>query len=261
LNQSKKQRISAIIPARYRSTRFEGKPLAKIHGLPMIYYVYKRAEKCHLLDELIVATDDQRIFDVVSDFGGKVFMTSLEHPTGTDRVAEVSQKLDSDIIVNVQGDEPLIEPDMIAQVVQPLLDDSSIDITHAITEIVSPADYIDATVVKVVKDKKGDLLFLTRSAIPFPKTRQKFVIYKAIGLYAFRRPSLLQFMQMEQSDLELVEGIEFLRLLENGYRVRAVISNYNPMSVDTLSDLKEVEKIIEKDKSILANLDSKNSLV
>ena len=248
MNKSRKQKISVIIPARYASTRFEGKPLAKIHGQPMIYHVYKRVEKCGLIDELIVATEDQRIFDVVSDFGGKVVMTSPKHPTGTDRVAEVSEKLDSDIIVNAQGDEPLIMPEMIAQVVQPLLDDPSIDVTTAITQITSPADYIDATVVKAVKDKKGDLLFLTRSPIPFPKTRQRFVIYKQIGLYAFRRPFLRRFVQMEQTGLELVEGIEFLRLIENGYRVRTAISDYNPISVDTISDLKEVEKIMAKDK-------------
>ncbi|HLD69250.1 MAG TPA: 3-deoxy-manno-octulosonate cytidylyltransferase, partial [Candidatus Omnitrophota bacterium] len=199
--------------------------------------------------ELIVATDDRRIFDVVSGFGGNVVMTSSRHPTGTDRVAEVSQKLDSDIIVNVQGDEPLIMPQMLAQVVQPLLDERSINVTNAITQIVSPADYLDATVVKAVKDKKGDLLYLTRSPIPFPRSRERFVIYKQIGLYAFRRPFLRRFVQMEQTDLELVEGIEFLRLLENGYRVRAVISQYNPISVDTISDLKEVEKIMKKDKS------------
>ena len=247
MSRTKKQKISVVIPARYTSTRFEGKPLAKIHGRPMIYHVYKRVEKCDLIDELIVATDDQRIFDVVSDFGGNVVMTSSEHPTGTDRVAEVSEKLNSDIIINVQGDEPLIMPEMISQVVQPLLQESTIGVTNAITQITLPADYIDATVVKAAKDKKGDLLFLTRSPIPFPRTRQKFVIYKQIGLYAFRRPFLRRFVQMEQTDLELVEGIEFLRLLENGYRVRAVITQYNPVSVDTISDLKEVERIMKKD--------------
>ncbi len=235
-----------IIPARYASTRFEGKPLAKIHGHPMIYHVYKRVEQCNLVDELMVATDDQRIFDVVSDFGGNAVMTSPEHPTGTDRVAEVSEKLDSEIIVNVQGDEPLIMPEMIDQVVQPLLNENSINVTNSITKIISPADFIDSTVVKAVIDKECNLLFLTRSPIPFPKTRQGFVVYKQIGLYAFRRPFLRRFVQMEQTDLELVEGIEFLRLLENGHRVRAVISNHNPISVDTVSDLKEVERIMRK---------------
>jgi len=251
LSQLKKQKVSVIIPARYASTRFEGKPLAKINGQPMIYHVYKRVEESSFADESIVATDDRRIFDVVSDFGGKVVMTSPEHPTGTDRVAEVADKLDSDIIVNVQGDEPLIVPEMIDQVVQPLLDESAVEVTNTITQIISPADYLDPTVVKAVKDKKDNLLFLTRSPIPFPKTRQRFAIYKQVGLYAFRRAFLHFFAQMEQTDLELREGIEFLRLLENGYRVRAVISNHNPISVDTISDLKEVEKVMVKDKSVL----------
>ena len=235
-----------IIPARYASTRFEGKPLAKIHGQPMIYHVYKRVEQCSLVDELMVATDDRRIFDVVSNFGGNAVMTSPEHPTGTDRVAEVSERLDSEVIVNVQGDEPLIMPEMIDQVVRPILDESSIDVTNSITQIISPADFIDSTVVKAAIDKEGNLLYLTRSPIPFPKTRQRFVVYKQIGLYAFRRPFLQRFVQMEQTDLELVEGIEFLRLLENGHRVRAVISKHNPISVDTISDLREVERIMGK---------------
>ena len=242
----------AVIPARYGSTRFPGKVLAPLHGKPLIQHVWERARLAEGVDRVLVATDDERVAGAVRGFGGESVMTPPELPSGTDRVAYAVGTLRVervDVVINVQGDEPLIMPQMLAQVVQPLLDERSINVTNAITQIVSPADYLDATVVKAVKDKKGDLLYLTRSPIPFPRSRERFVIYKQIGLYAFRRPFLRRFVQMEQTDLELVEGIEFLRLLENGYRVRAVISQYNPISVDTISDLKEVEKIMKKDKS------------
>ncbi|MBU1121390.1 MAG: 3-deoxy-manno-octulosonate cytidylyltransferase [Candidatus Omnitrophica bacterium] len=246
---AKNKRIIAIIPARYKSTRFEGKPLANILGKPMIYHVYKNVEKCDVLDDIIVATDDRRIFDVVEDFGGKAVMTSAQHPTGTDRIAEAAVALESDIIVNVQGDEPLINPDMISQVVQPLLDDNAINVANLIAKVSDIGDYVDVSVVKTAVDKNEFILYLTRSPIPYPKTRQEYVIYKQIGLYSFRREFLFEFVKMKQTSLELVEGIEFLRILENGHKVKAVITEYAAISVDTLSDLMEVEKILKERKS------------
>ena len=220
-------KIVAVIPARYQSTRFEGKPLADIHGKPMIYYVYKRVEESEMVDELLVATDDRRIYETVQKFGGQAVMTSPEHPTGTDRVAEVAAKLNSDIVVNVQGDEPLVRPEMIDLVVAPLLEDESLKVVNLITRITEPSDYVDTTVVKAAKDKYDNLIYLTRAPIPYPKTKQRFVIYKQIGLYAFRREFLRTFVQLEQTDLELMEGIEFLRLIENGVRVYFNIGNPN----------------------------------
>ena len=242
----KGKRIAAVIPARYHSTRFEGKPLAKILGEPMIYYIYRNIKKCEFLDEIIVATDDERIFKAVEGFGGKAIMTSVEHQTGTDRVAEAAKSLEADIVVNVQGDEPLIEPGMIERIVHPLIEDDSIKVANLLSKITDIGDYIDVSVVKTAIDKNDFLLYLTRSPIPYPKTRQKYVIYKQVGLYSFNREFLFEFSRMEQTNLELVEGIEFLRILENGYKIKAVVTEYNAMSVDSLSDLIEVEKFLLK---------------
>ncbi|MBP6343201.1 MAG: 3-deoxy-manno-octulosonate cytidylyltransferase [Candidatus Omnitrophica bacterium] len=242
-------KIVAVIPARYQSTRFQGKPLAKILGKPMIEHVYFNAKKCRLLNEVVVATDDQRIYDAVNGFGGKAIMTSDQHPTGTDRVAEAARQLDAGIIVNVQGDEPLIQPQMIERTIRPLLDDRKVQVTNLISRLSDIGDYIDSGVVKAAIDLQGDLLYLTRSPIPFPKTRQGYVVHKQIGLYAFRKNFLFRFVKMPQTPLELVEGVEFLRILENGFKIKAVVTDYSAVSVDTLSDLIEVEKILRRKKS------------
>ncbi|MBP7088552.1 MAG: 3-deoxy-manno-octulosonate cytidylyltransferase [Candidatus Omnitrophica bacterium] len=244
-----KAKIVAIIPARYQSTRFEGKPLAKILGKPMIQHVYENIKTSRYLDEVFVATDDKRIFKTVQEFGAKAIMTSSNHPTGTDRVAEAAKSIKADIIVNVQGDEPLVNKEMIKQVVNPLLEDKSVNVTNLITTISNIGDYIDVTVVKAALDKDNFILYLTRSPIPYPKTRQNYVVHKQIGLYALRKDFLLQFVEMPQTNLELVEGVEFLRILENGYKIKGVITDYNALSVDTLSDLIEVEKILKNKKS------------
>ena len=243
---STRQKIVAIIPARYHSTRFEGKPLAKICGQPMIYHVYQSTRLCKILDDVVVATDDQRIFDAVKAFGGNVVMTSNRHPTGTDRVAEAARLLKADIVVNVQGDEPLIKPELIAMSVNPLLEDPNILVTNLISKLSKPADSNDATVVKAALDTKEFLMFLTRAAIPYPRFKEGHMVYKQIGVYAFRLPFLQLFVDMPQTPLELIEGIEFLRILENGYKIKAVVVNYDTVSVDTPSDLKEVESIMTK---------------
>jgi len=242
----KKEKIVAIIPARYHSTRFEGKPLAKINGKPMIYHVYKNVVDCSIIDALYVATDDERIKKAVEDFGGNVIMTSPTHPTGTDRIAEAAEKIDADIIVNVQGDEPLVRSDMVTQAVTPILESADVSVTTLMTKITSLGDYVDSTVVKAAIDKFSNILLLSRAPIPHPKTRQSFAVFKQIGLYAFRKPFLMEFVQMEQSSLELIEGIEFLRILENGLKIRGVETEFSTIGVDTLSDLCEVEKIIKK---------------
>ena len=239
-------KVAAVIPARYHSTRFEGKPLALIEGKPMIFHVYENTKKCRLLDEVVVATDDERIQEAVLEFGGKVILTSKEHPTGTDRVAEAAKYIEADIIVNVQGDEPLVNIKMIEQLVLPLLEEESINVTNLIARIENPGDFIDATVVKAAKDKDDFLLYLTRSPIPYPRTRQNYAVYQHIGVYAFRKSFLLAFAQMPQSPLELIEGIEFLRIIENGYKVKAILTDHRSIGVDTISDLLEVEKIIKK---------------
>ena len=190
----------------------------------MIFYVYQQTTKATLVDEVIVATDDERIRDAVVDFGGRVLMTSEQHKTGTDRVAEVASYIEADIFVNVQGDEPGIHPDSIDAVIDPLLREPDLYVTNLMFPIRDPADLVDTTVVKVVKDLSDFFLFLTRAPVPYPKAREGYYPYRQLGVYAFRRDFLLKFAQMSQTPLELVEGIEFMRILEHGYRVKGVLS-------------------------------------
>lgn len=241
-----KQKILVVIPARYASTRFEGKPLAKILGKPMIYHVYSRAVKSKMADDVVVATDDERIRKCVADFGGKAIMTSALHQTGTDRIAEVAGKSDSDIIVNVQGDEPLLDPEMISQVVRPLVDDDAVNVVTLAGRISDPADFVDLMNVKVVMDIFKNIMFMSRAPIPYPKARQDYCAYKQIGIYAFRRDYLLRFASMKQTPLEIVEGIELLRVLENGQKLKGAVTAHRTYSVDTPSDLAEVNRMLEK---------------
>lgn len=250
-------KVAIIIPTRYSSTRFEGKILADICGKPMIYHVWKQSLKAKNVNEVFVATDDERIKKVVENFGGKVIMTSPKHFTGTDRVAEAAEKIDADIIINVQGDEPLLHPEMIEQVVVPLVNDSKLKMTQLVTNINHPADFIDNTVVKVVMDKYNDILFFSRASIPYPKTRQNILIHKVIGIYAFRKDFLLEYVKMAQTPLELVEGIEQLRVIENRIKMKAVETKHESFSVNVLSDLFEVRRIMEtqnKEKEIKKNI-------
>ncbi|MBI4436384.1 MAG: 3-deoxy-manno-octulosonate cytidylyltransferase [Candidatus Omnitrophica bacterium] len=240
-------KIVAVIPARYQSTRFEGKPLADIHGRPMIYYVYRSAKRATGIQDVFVATDDERIREAVVKFGGKVVMTSPEHKTGTDRIAEAVSNLDVDIVINVQGDEPLVHPEMLEQAMRPLLENPKILVTTLISPIENPADFIDTTVVKTAADCEGNVLFFSRSPIPYPKTRQFYIAYKQVGLYAFRKKFLLEFAAMPPTPLELIEGVELLRAVENGINVRVVETRHKTISVDTLSDLFEVRKVVESE--------------
>lgn len=243
---NKDQKVLVVIPARYASTRFEGKPLAKIAGKPMIYHVYSRAVKSKLADEVVVATDDERIRACVIDFGGKAVMTSTSHQTGTDRIAEVAAKAGHDIIVNVQGDEPLLNPEMISQVVRPLLNDRTVNVSTLTGKISDPADFVDLMNVKVVMDIKSNIMFMSRAPIPYPKARQGYTAYKQIGIYAFRREYLLRFARMKQTPTEIIEGIELLRVLENGQDLKGVVTEHRTYSVDTPSDLAEVNRMFSR---------------
>lgn len=248
-------KISAVIPARYGSTRFEGKPLADILGKPMIQYVYEGVRQSKLIDEVIVATDDQRIIEAVQSFGGKAVMTSPTHFTGTDRVAEVAKKLKSEIIVNVQGDEPLIKGNIIDKAIRPLLTDEFLQLSTLMTRIEQVRDWLNPHIVKVVVDQKNFVLYFSRSPIPFPRALQigrletnpfgtnrplPKRVFKHIGIYVFRRKFLLHFSRMKPTPLEKLEKLEQLRALENGYRIKATPVNYKPLSVDTPEDLEKV---------------------
>lgn len=244
-------KITAIIPARYGSTRFEGKALADIAGKPMIQHVYERTLRASLVNEVVVATDDERIFSTVKGFGGNVEMTLKSHETGTDRLAEVAARLDSEIVVNVQGDEPLIEPAMIDEAIEPLMADSANVMSTLKSRIKTLHDFLSPNVVKVVTDWEGFALYFSRS--PLPNFRDKWndlkdekfssgklLCYKHVGLYVYRREFLLQYSQMSPTYLELAEKLEQLRVLENGYRIKVVETAYDSIGVDTPADLAAV---------------------
>lgn len=250
-------RITAIIPARYASTRFEGKALADIMGKPMVQHVYERAARARLVSEVIVATDDERIAAAVRGFGGRVEMTAKSHQTGTDRLAEVAARIDSDIIVNVQGDEPLIEPAMIDEVVYPMTVDSSIEMGTLKTRIKTLHDFLSPNVVKVITDKDGFALYFSRS--PLPNFRDKWndlkdeafaagrlLCYKHVGLYVYRKGFVLEFAGMAPTYLETAEKLEQLRVLENGHRIKVTETKFESIGVDTPTDL---EKVLESLKS------------
>ena len=247
-------KITAIIPARYASTRFDGKALADIKGKPMVRHVYERTALARLVSEVIIATDDERIASVVRGFGGRVVMTSRDHETGTDRLAEVAGGLDSDLVVNVQGDEPLIDPAMIDEAIRPLVADSEILMGTLKSRIRNLHDFLSPNVVKVVTDRSGFALYFSRS--PLPNFRDKWndlkdeafnsgklLCYKHVGLYVYRRDFLLKYARMAPTPLELSEKLEQLRVLEHGYRIRVVETAHESIGVDTPADL---EKVIEK---------------
>lgn len=243
-----KSHVAAIIPARYASTRLPGKPLADIGGRPMVWRVYEQAAKARLVDEVWVATDDQRVYDAVDALGGNVVMTSPGHPSGTDRLAEAAEKILADIYVNVQGDEPLIPPELIDEAVQPLLDDSSLNMATAAVRITDANEIADPSVVKVVLDEKGDALYFSRAPIPFHRDEwgglggiTEGLCLKHIGLYVYRRDFLLRYARMKPTVLEQTEKLEQLRALGSGERIRVVITGYNSIGVDTPEDLEKVK--------------------
>ena len=241
-----RSKVIIIIPARYGSTRFKGKPLAEIDGKPMIYYVYQGSKKAKCVDDVIVATDDERIKNAVEKFNGKAVMTSKEHKTGTERIAEVAKNIDADIIVNVQGDEPLINSKVIEQAVMPLIEDKNIKTCTLMTRITKKAEYNDTNIVKVITDKEGFALYFSRSLIPYPREKEHLKIYKHIGIYAYRRDFLLEYANMQPTPLEHIECLEQLRVLENGFKIKVVETNYDSISVDTPRDLEVVKKIMNK---------------
>jgi 3-deoxy-manno-octulosonate cytidylyltransferase (CMP-KDO synthetase) len=235
--------IVAIIPARYASTRFPGKALEPIDGRPMIEHVYRRVESSKSISKVIVATDDLRIATTVTGFGGNVRLTRA-HETGTDRLAEVVASLDYDVIVNVQGDEPLIDPRAITEAVQPFRD-PTIQMTTLYRRINNPAELSNPNVVKVVLDRGGFALYFSRA--PIPHTRDPRggwpPLYKHIGLYAYRRSVLLVLASLEPTPLERAESLEQLRALEHGIRIKAVETAYDSIGVDTPEDLEQVRRL------------------
>jgi 3-deoxy-manno-octulosonate cytidylyltransferase (CMP-KDO synthetase) len=240
-------KVAAFIPARFGSTRLDGKPLADIGGKPMIQWVYERAMASHLVDDVVVATDDERVLDAVKAFGGAVVMTSPAHVSGTDRVGEAAAATSADIIVNIQGDEPLIEPEMIDAAVGPMIEDPGLNVCTLMTRITDEGEYLDPNVVKVVVDAEGFALYFSRSPIPFSRAPFKEAappLFKHVGLYVYRREFLKKFTAMKPAPLEEAEGLEQLRILQNGFRIKVVETPFNPVSVDTPEDLEMVRKMV-----------------
>jgi 3-deoxy-manno-octulosonate cytidylyltransferase (CMP-KDO synthetase) len=237
--------IIGIIPARFASTRLLGKPLADICGKPMIQRTYESAIRSKLLNEVIVAVDDEKVAQIISNFGAKVIMTPKNIATGSDRIAFVAKNLPSaKIIVNIQGDEPFIKGEMIDQAIEPLLFDSSVNVSTLAKRIDNIQDLKSPSVVKVVFDYNNFAMYFSRSPIPFVRDArtnfdriQKAEIYKHIGLYVYRRESLLKFTELQPTDLELIEKLEQLRMLENGFKVKIVVTEFESLSVDTQEDL------------------------
>ena len=236
-----------VIPARYQSSRLEGKPLADIHGKPMIQHVYERARQARCLTSVVVATDDQRIFDAVRDFGGEVMMTSANHRSGTDRVAEVARAGEAEVVVNVQGDEPMLDPRMIEEIVTPFTQGVGAEFVTLKRETRDEAVWADPGVVKVVTDLAGWALYFSRSLVPYPRNRTaRSRVFEHIGLYAYSRACLARLSQLTPTPLEETESLEQLRALENGIRLYVVETECgrHSVAVDTPADLAEVRRLL-----------------
>lgn len=240
--------VLAVIPARYASVRFPGKPLASIAGKPMIQHVYERTASASGIDETIVATDDPRIADAVRNFGGQVQMTSAEARSGTERVAEVARERSAQVIINVQGDEPLIEPAMITSLAEFLKANKAVPMASLMTRL-KLEDVDNPNVVKVVVDQDGFALYFSRAPIPFvrenPQTRKpENLSWKHLGVYGYQRRFLLQFPSLQPTPLEQSEQLEQLRALENGFKIKLLEIQRDTIGVDTPEDLKKVEAIL-----------------
>ena len=247
-------KILGIIPARYGSTRFEGKPLALINGKMMIQRVYEQAKKADKLAEVVVATDDERIFNAVVGFGGKAVMTSTNHKSGTDRCREVVDKIGAgfDAVINIQGDEPYINPLQINQIAE-LISDKDTPLASLCKPISDYDELVSHNAVKVVFDKDGKALYFSRYAIPFMRNVEddkiwmsKRTFYKHIGIYAYKTDVLKEVSALPQSGLELAESLEQLRWLENGYTVRMGVTEFESFSVDVPDDIVKIEKIFKE---------------
>ena len=255
-------RVVAIIPARYASARFPGKPLAEVAGRPLILHVVERAHAAPSVDRVIVATDDERICQAVIAAGAEAEMTSPDHRTGTDRLAEVAARLEAEIVVNVQGDEPLIEPATIEAALAPLLADGAIVMGTTCEPIESVEDALNPNVVKVVVDRAGFALYFSRQPVPLPRAETLGrgsveaalradpgllrLFAKHTGLYAYRRDFLLAFAALEPTPLERAELLEQLRALEHGYRIRVVPVSHRSIGVDTPADLERVRELMDR---------------
>ncbi len=242
--------ILGVIPARFASSRLLGKPLADIGGKPMIQHTYESAKRSKLLNDVLIAVDDEKVYEVAKSFGARVKMTPKDLPSGSDRIAYAVKNLRSvKIIVNIQGDEPFISGRMIDEAIEPLLFDSSVQVSTLVKRIQTVEELKTPSIPKVVFDYENYALYFSRSPIPFVRDARtnlekirKGEIYKHIGLYVYRREALFKFTSMRPTDLELTEKLEQLRMLENGMKIKVVVTEYESISVDTPEDLERARK-------------------
>lgn len=235
-----------VIPARYYSSRFEGKVLAELAGKPMVQHVWEQAKQSTLLEDLIVACDDERVYKAVKEFGGKAVFTAKEHASGTERIVEVVNPIEVRVVVNIQADEPLVHPSMINDVVRVLLKDKTLVVATVMKKIERPEEVADPNVVKVVFDKDNFALYFSRHSIPFVREKGSAgaVHYKHIGLYAYTKDFLFTYKTLGPSNLERLEKLEQLRILEDGYRIKLVETKYETFGVDTPADLEKVKRYL-----------------
>ncbi len=233
----------AIIPARLKSKRLSEKPLRKLGDIPLIVKVWKSVKEAGFLEDVLVATDSDRIVDTVESYGGKAVMTSKKHRSGTDRIAEAAKGLDSRIILNVQGDEPFIRKEMLKEVIKPLKKDNRLKMSTLMKATDNPEEITDPNVVKVVTDKEENALYFSREAIPYSENGGKY--FKHIGIYGYRRDFLQKITELKPTPLEEREALEQLRVLENGYRIRVVETSYDSFGIDTPEQLETARRIIK----------------
>lgn len=250
--QKEKVDVVAIIPARYESNRFRGKPLAKIAGKPMIQHVVERASNVDLLSRVVVATDDMRIAECVESFGGEYVLTRDDHVSGSDRLAEAAELVgisEHDVVVNIQGDQPLFPAEVVEQVARPLLDDPALPMSTLIYKIIREEEISDPNHVKTVFDRDNYALYFSRSPIPFQRNPEDTVsptYYKHLGFYAYRKGFLLTFVALPEGEWERFEKLEQLRALEYGYKIKVMLTEHDSIEVDTPEDLKRVEAMLLK---------------
>jgi 3-deoxy-manno-octulosonate cytidylyltransferase (CMP-KDO synthetase) len=254
------RKILGVIPARYASSRFPGKALAKIDSRTMIEHVYERVSMARYLGTVIIATDDTRIYEEARRFGARVKMTREDHLSGTDRVAEVASAFeDYDIVVNIQGDEPLIDPGAIDAAVLPILEEPAIQMGTLKKRIEHAPEIADPNVVKVVTDRFENAIYFSRSTIPYPQNQPGITHYKHIGLYVYNRKFLLRYSDLPIGPLEQAERLEQLRALENGFRIRVVETDYESFGVDAPADLERVRHLIQAANSAVISEDNRGA--
>lgn len=255
-----------IIPARWKSQRFEGKVIANLLGKPMVQHVWEKAKECKTLDDIIIATDSEDVIKTVEAFGGKAVFTSKDQPSGTDRITEVVNPIDVKVVVNIQGDEPLVHPSMIDNLVTTLLEDETIPMATVVKKITNKHDILNPNVVKVALDKNKFALYFSRSPIPYLRKSAEHRslldfhnwfstessledlkgYYKHIGIYAYTKDFLFTYRNLPKSDLEEAEKLEQLRVLESGYKIKTIETEFDTIGVDTPEDLRKVEEILKK---------------